>query len=168
MPVTAGSVKEIASYLRDLSKRFKSDDSRARVAMYAATLEDAANEIINLRELTTALPPEIGNIHDLPEEVLVELSIATADEIEDQLVTVINACGGTATLDQILVGLYRKFKVAQKRRFLQNKLYRMPMVWSLPGKKGVYMTEQPKEEPESDAEEDSVSATESLVDEITF
>ena len=166
MPVTADSVKEIASYLRDLSTRFKSGDESARAAMYAAILEDAANEIINLKELTTAIPPEIGNIHDLPEKVLVELSIVTADEIEDQLVTVINACGGTATLDQILVGLYRKFKVYQKRRFLQNKLYRMPMIWSVPGRKGVYTTEQPEEEPE--AEEDSVSTIESLDDEIPF
>ena len=58
--------------------------------------------------------------------------------------------GGTATLDQILVGLNRKFKVAQKRRFLQNKLYRMPMVWSVPGRKGVYTTEPPEEQTHAD------------------
>ena len=153
MPATADSVKEIAAYLRDLSPRFRADDDKARAAAHAGVLEDAAVELKRLKGLTTALPPEIGNIHDLPQELLDELSIATADEIEDQLVTVINAYGGTATLDQILVGLYRKFRVAQKRRFLQNKLYRMSMVWTIPGKKGVYTTEEP--EPEEEGETNS-------------
>ena len=168
MPVTADAVKEIANYLRDISPKFRQEDDQARALRFSDTLEDTAAELIRLKGLTTALPPELGDIHDLPGEVLDELSIATSNTIDDQLVTVVNAYGGTATLDQILVGLYRKFKVFQKRRFLQNKLYRMPMVWSLPGKKGVYTTEQPEEEPEPEAEEDSVSATESLDDDIPF
>ena len=168
MPATADAVKEIANFLRDISPRFRLEDDQARALRFSDTLEDTAAELIRLKRLTTAVPPEIGNIHDLPGEVLDELSIATSNTIDDQLVTVVNAYGGTATLDQILVGLYRKFKVFQKRRFLQNKLYRMPMVWSLPGKKGVYTTEQPEEEPEPEAEEDSVSATESLDDDIPF
>ena len=151
MTATVDSVKEIASFLADLSPRFKSEDHQALALRYADVLEDAAAELVRLKGLTTALPPDLGNIHDLPQEILDELSIATADEIEDQIVTVINAYSGTATLDQILVGLFRKFGVAQKRRFLQNKLYRMTMVWSVPGKKGVYTTEEPEPESEDDA-----------------
>ena len=150
MPATADAVKEIATFLRNLSPRFQSEDEKSRVLLFSGALEETAAELIRLKKLTTALPPEIGDIHDLPGEVLDELSIATSDTIDDQLVTVINAYGGTATLDQILVGLYRKFKVAQKRRFLQNKLYRMPMVWSVPGKKGVYTTEPPEEQSQAD------------------
>ena len=102
-------------------------------------LKDTVAELIRRKGLTTAVPPEIGDIHDLPGEVL--------DEHRSPLQTqsTINLSPWsmpTATLDQILVGLYRKFKVAQKRRFLQNKLYRMPMVWSVPGRKGVYTTER--------------------------
>lgn len=91
------------------------------------------------------MPPDLGNIYDLPAELLEELSVAKVDELEHQLVTVINAFGGDASLDQILVGLYRKFSVVQKRRFIQNKLYRMDMIWSVEGKKGFYTTTKPPE-----------------------
>ena len=111
-------------------------------------------KLIELEGLTSALPPDLGNIHDLPQELLKELSVVKTDELEDQIVTAINAYGGEASLDQILVGLYRKFKVVQKRRFLQNKLYRMTMVWAVPGKRGWYTLTEP-EEPEQPEEEDT-------------
>ena len=117
---------------------------------HAQTLKHACDHIASLEAMTSALPPDLGKLDDLPEALLTELSVTKTDTLEDQLVTAINAHGGTASLDQILVGLYRKFSVIQKRRFVQNKLYRMTMVWSVPGKKGVYTTEPPKEQPLAD------------------
>ena len=168
MTANADSVKEIADFLRGLSPKFRSEDDQARARGYSDTLEHTAAEIIRLKGLTTALPPEIGDIHDLPQEVLDELSIATADKIDDQIVTVINAYGATATIDQILVGLYRKFKVGQKRRFLQNKLYRMSMVWSVPGKKGVYTTEEPEDAGIPTYSDDTPIQSQLDADEIPF
>lgn len=140
------SVKRVAAYLRDVAeKNAGRDDVVSRVVAHANALDGAADHITGLEDLMTAVPPDLGRISDLPEELLEELSVAKTDDLEDQLVTVINACDGEATLDQILVGLYRKFKVLQKRRFVQNKLYRMEMVWSVPGKKGVYTTTEPPE-----------------------
>ena len=124
----------------------------------AEGLEAAAAEMVRLYGLTSALPPDLGNIFDLPPELLEELSITKADELEDQLVTVINAYGGTASLDQILVGLFRKFGITQKRRFLQNKLYRMSMIWSVPGKKGVYTIEPPEKSQDADTDDQVVFA----------
>lgn len=109
----------------------------------------AKKEIIRLRGLTSALPANLGNVFDLPPELIEELSATKGDELENQLVTVINSYGGVADLDQILVGLYRKFKLVQKRRFIQNKLYRMTksdIIWSIPGRKGVYSTKDPNNE----------------------
>ncbi len=151
MSANAESVKEVSDFLSKIHLKFKSEETQDRILGYAETLQEMAEEVIRLRVLTTAIPAELGNVHDLPQDLLNELSIANADEIEDQIVTVINAYGGTANIDQILVGLYRKFKVLQKRRFLQNKLYRMSMVWSVPGKKGLYTTA----ELESESEESS-------------
>lgn len=102
---------------------------------------------MDLEEKTSALPPDLGNILDLPQELRDELSVAKTDDLEDQIVTVVNAYGGEASLDQILVGLFRKFEVVQKRKFLMNKLYRMQMVWSVEGRKGVYTTTEPEDEP---------------------
>lgn len=133
---------------------------------WAERLEAVAEELARLYGLTRALPPDLGNIFDLPPELLKELSVTKADALEDQLVTVISAYGGTASLDQILVGLYRKFGVQQKRRFLQNKLYRMSMIWSVPSKKGIYTTEPPKEPSEDThtASNDDVILTEPVDD----
>jgi hypothetical protein len=65
------------------------------------------------------------DLSDLPPDLLSELSVARADPLEAQIVSVLQACGGSADLDQILIGLYRKFQTVQKRRPLQNKLWRM-------------------------------------------
>ncbi len=148
-----GKMTDFISNLQEILNRFRRQESKAvqdnnhdlaqKHAWAADALESAIGEIKRLRNLTTALPEDLGDITDLPEELIAELSVAKGDELEDRLVTVINSYGGTADLDQILVGLYRKFKDVQKRRFLQNKLYRMTqkaIVWSVPKRKGVYTT----------------------------
>ena len=146
------SVKKVAEYLHNLAEKSADREQLAeKLRGYADELDSARERLMVLEALTSALPPDLGNIHDLPQELLDELSVAKTDELEDQIVTVINAYGGEASLDQILVGLYRKFKVSQKRRFVQNKLYRMDMVWGVSGKKGVYTTEQPPLERVADA-----------------
>ena len=145
------SVNRIARLYRNGAEKLEGDRRKWNIQV-AERLEAASAELARLYELTSALPPDLGNIYDLPPELQQELSITKTDELDDQLITVINVYGGTATLDQILVGLYRKFGISQKRRFLQNKLYRMTMVWSLPGKKGVYTTAEPKSEPAPEPE----------------
>jgi len=68
---------------------------------------------------------ETRDTSDLPRELLKELSAGHDDKLEGQIVEVMRAHGGSADLDQLLIGLYRKSKIVQKRRFLQNKLWRM-------------------------------------------
>lgn len=145
MPDHIESVKGVAAYLRGLADRNKDRaEFFERLSGHAASLEDAADEMARLMALTKALPPDLGNVYDLPAELREELSVLKTDETEDQIVTAINAQGGTATLDQILVGIYRKFGVVQKRRFVQGKLYRMEAVWPVDGRKGVYTTTKPE------------------------
>lgn len=144
----AESVKRVSDFLAESADKQAHngrEETAAKLLGYADELLETYDHLLKLEAMTSALPPDLGNIHDLPEELLGELSVAKTDELEDQIVTVINAYGGTASLDQILVGLFRKFDTIQKRRFVQNKLYRMPMVWSVEGKKGHYTTKEPKE-----------------------
>ncbi|WP_139257507.1 hypothetical protein [Natronohydrobacter thiooxidans] len=143
MPEHVDSVNRVAAFFREQANT-SSAQWREKFTTFAAQLEGASQELVKLYGLTSALPPDLGNIHDLPPDLLEELAITKGDELDDQLVTVINAYGGEASLDQILVGLYRKFQVKQKRRFLQNKLYRMTTVWSVEGRKGIYTTTQPQ------------------------
>lgn len=142
MPEHVESVNGVAAFFRDQAKNANAA-WKARFDRFADQMEATSKELVRLYGLTTALPPDLGNVHDLPPDLLEELSISKGDELDDQLVTVVNSYGGEASLDQILVGLFRKFGVKQKRRFLQNKLYRMPMIWSVEGRKGIYTTSEP-------------------------
>lgn len=164
------SVKYIIDDLRTWSGQTRPQAASAadRMDNLITGLEFIEAELVRLSGLTSALPPDLGNIHDLPEELLAELSVTKTDELDNQLVTVINAYGGEASLDQILVGLYRKFKVSQKRRFIQNKLYRMEMVWSVDGKKGVYTTSPPEVAPDYKAIEELDSDLNEFPDEVPF
>ena len=68
---------------------------------------------------------------------------------ETLLLHVINDRGGIATLDQVLVSLYRKTGEVMKRTTLTSKLYRMTQkgtVFVVPSKKGVYSTRRLSQE----------------------
>lgn len=81
------------------------------------------------------------NLTELPLELLRELSVGHADPLDAQIVEVLSGFGGSANLDQLLIGLFREFQVIQKRRFLQNKVWRMIRKGQLhkaPGTRGVF------------------------------
>jgi hypothetical protein len=83
----------------------------------------------------------IGDISDIPEELRNELQIIKKDELANQIIEVLKIYNNVANLDEILIGLYRKYNVIQKRLFISNKLYRMSkddLIMPVSGKKGVY------------------------------
>lgn len=94
------------------------------------------------QRIAAPVPKALGDLTDLPEELLRELSVKRMDDLEEQILTVMRACpDNEANLDQVLVGLFRKFKTVQTRRFIQNKLYRMSqkeLIFSVPGQRAVY------------------------------
>lgn len=100
------------------------------------------------KEFQLTLFPE--EVDGLPQELLAELSeSALPDRGETLLLHVINDRGGIATLDQVLVGLYRKTGEVMKRTTLTSKLYRMTQkgtVFVVPSKKGVYSTRRLSQE----------------------
>jgi len=90
---------------------------------------------------------DAGDLSDLPPELLAELSTAQVDVLERQIANVLEGLGGAGDLDQILIGLYRRFQVVQKRRFLQNKLWRMVrkgLVLKTKSARGVFRLEAAK------------------------
>jgi hypothetical protein len=99
-------------------------------------------EVLASAEPEAAIPEELA---DLPPELLDELSDSVKGE-PDPLIKIINGRGGTATLDEILIDLWRKYKEVGKRAMVSNKLYRLSrrgLCWPLPGKKGIYTTTKP-------------------------
>jgi hypothetical protein len=136
----------VANWLRKMSKRFPNPQTREEAKRLVGTVDAAISEVSGLRKKAGPLPSRLGDLSDLPPEVRAELSNVEVDELEAQLLEVIKSYEGTADLNQIIVGLFRKFGTVQKRRFVQQKLWRMTVdgtLYSVPKKKGVYTTIAP-------------------------
>lgn len=98
MPEHGESANKLSAFFRDQLSTV-GPQRKDKFAAYSDQLDAAREELVRPYGLTTALPPDLGNVHDLPAELLEELSISKVDELEDQIVTVINAYGGEASLD---------------------------------------------------------------------
>jgi hypothetical protein len=88
-------------------------------------------------------PMNLTDVSDLLPELIRELNLPT-DKLESQIMALLRFVGEPVDLDQILIGLYRRFGVIQKRRFLQNKLWRMvskKQIYKGKNRKGVYALE---------------------------
>jgi len=96
-----------------------------------------------------ALSLSWNEIEGLPDELVAELSISDSDKSDYNLIALIDEAGGIASLDRLLVELYKQTGEIVKRSNLNARLYRMiqkEMVFSVPGKKGVYSTRPIKED----------------------
>ena len=99
----------------------------------------------------------LGDLSDVPEHIRKQLVTVQVDELEQQILDVIGSeFGGSASIDEIMVGLWRKYKVGDKdREFLARKIYRMVRsnsVFSVPKRKGIYALNAPETIGESDTE----------------
>lgn len=86
-----------------------------------------------------------GDLSGLPAELLKQLSRGFTEAETDPVLKIINERGGTATLDEILIDLYRKHGEIAKRNVTSAKLYRLgkrELVWS---SKGTYTTKRPED-----------------------
>jgi|ETNmetMinimDraft_33_1059910.scaffolds.fasta_scaffold117111_1 hypothetical protein len=112
----------------------------------AEDLDNVVQFLLEKKRQSMPIPKDIGDISDLPPELLNELSVVRTDELEDQILSIMHACeDGVVNIDQVLVGLYRNHGVIKERRFLQNKLYRMSkkaIVFPVPGERAVYSLDQ--------------------------
>jgi len=93
------------------------------------------------KSLLEKVGKRLGNVSDLPEELKKQLQATKTDKLERQILEVFSDLDGIGNIDEILVGLYRKYKVTQDRAFLCNKMYRMAKsghLKSVQGKKGAY------------------------------
>ena len=89
------------------------------------------------------MPMTLEDVSDLPPELLEELNLPS-DQLESEIIAVLQFAAEPVDLDQILIGLYRRFGVIQKRRFLQNKLWRMvskEQIHKGKNRKGLYSLE---------------------------
>lgn len=98
---------------------------------------------VNLPKVETdKVGSRLGDLSDLPEELRKQLVSIQYDETEQAIIDIVTEqFGGIASIDEILVALYRKTKEMPQREALANKIYRMTrkeLLTSVSGKKGVY------------------------------
>jgi hypothetical protein len=159
-------VNEQVSVQGRLAKKYGNDERRA--ALHTATrdsllalladLAEADHTLDSLEKQSAATQPvqasalilRMDELQDLPEELLKELSEgAIPDKVDTAILGVIQERSGFATLDQLLVGLYRATGDVWKRPTLTSKLYRMAQkgsIFQVPGKKGLYSIRRVTEE----------------------
>ena len=83
-------------------------------------------------------------VEGLPEALRAELSISEGDRLEFDIAEIVRDFGGAASLDRLLVELYKRTGEIYGRTWLNNKLYRMMQkqtLFSVPGRKGIYSIE---------------------------
>lgn len=151
------SVNEIIAYHANIKLHFKSREDHQKAAQHSrweSVLRAYVRDYQELEKLTRPIPTDgDDDLSDLPPELLKELSVTKTDDLENQIATIVNAAGGQADIDKILIHLFRRFKVTQTRKFLQNKLWRMTnkgILFSVPGRKGWYSTQSVTDNDEDD------------------
>jgi hypothetical protein len=138
------SVREYLHLMARWRKNAATKGEQHLVANYdkrMAFLQALVDEVEDLRRVTKPIPASYGDLSDLPPELMKELSGIKVDDLEQQIFTIIKSGGDEVDLDAVLIELFRRFKVVQTRKFLQNKLWRMAqkeLIFSVPSRKGVY------------------------------
>jgi len=146
-------VKQQADFHLRMANKYQNDPKRnglhVRTSDKFNELYDFLDEIQSKRAHAKRLSVTWDEVSDLPSELVSELSISEADKTEFHVLKVINDAGGVASLDRILVDYYKQTGEVVKRSAMNNRLYRMgqkAMVFSVPGRKGVYSSEELSEE----------------------
>lgn len=85
----------------------------------------------------------LGDLSDLPEALRKQLKVGKMYDLEEKIIkTMSQRYDGMATIDEIIVGLFRDFEyLTEDRKSLANKLYRMARaghVESVPNSKGAW------------------------------
>lgn len=127
---TVGALTALLDYLQELEIR-----------------PSAATSVQGGKPVQLALTFE--EIQDLPPELLQELSVSEGDRMDFTILKTVEAAGGVASLDRILVGLYKDAGEIMKRATLTSRIYRMSqkgLIFAVPGKKGAYSLEELTEE----------------------
>lgn len=95
-------------------------------------------------ELPENIGSRFGDLSDLPEGLLRQIPVTRIDETEREILELVRGVfGGVASVDEVLVGLYRKHGVVHERKKIAGKLYRMvnstpPLLVGVEKRRGVY------------------------------
>lgn len=94
--------------------------------------------------LPEGIGSRFGDLKDLPEELLRQIPATRIDDTEREIMELLREeFSGAASVDEILIGLYRRHQTVHDRKKIAGKLYRMvsskpPLLEAIEKKRGVY------------------------------
>jgi hypothetical protein len=102
----------------------------------------AMSEVSEKPDLIQKAGHRIGDTSELPEILKKQLASSKVGELEEKILSTIRTrFDGVASIDEIMVGLYRDFKyITEDRRMLASKIYRMSksgLLESVPKRRGI-------------------------------
>lgn len=132
---------EAAASHRKLSEQFQSAaEVLLHVPAKAATALAVEHE---QHDLFSIDPFDLGG---LPDELVSELAISRADQEDAQIIQLFRIARRPLNINEVMIGLFRKFQVQSKRTALSARLYRMATRNDLINvEKGVYALPATKE-----------------------
>jgi hypothetical protein len=94
-------------------------------------------------KLPSGVGGRFGDLSEIPDELRSKIVRGRLDELENKIVnTMQNRFDGAASVDELMVGLYRDHKyITEDRKILANKLYRMQksgVIDSVENRRGIY------------------------------
>ena len=124
---SAATFREIAKDLQDAQRE----------------LDECARQTQTIGTAYKRMSLTLEDVEGLPPELMQELSISDSDKLDFTIEAVVNEAGGVASLDKILIGLYKKNREVHKRSIIISRLYRMRQkntIFAVPNKSGFYST----------------------------
>jgi hypothetical protein len=128
-------------WLEEARQSGKTDGTVRRWTRRMKALQEAAGELARLRALQKPLTRDVGDLSDLPDALLAQLSGPRTDALEDQILAIVGVSEGGIELNRLLIELYRRHGDVHTRKALNNKAYRMVqkgLMRQLDGRRGVY------------------------------
>ncbi len=94
------------------------------------------------RELEEKIGKRLTGIENLPAELVAQFKTQQVSDDEEIIISVINTMyEGAATIDEVLLGIYKSKGIIADRKKVSNKLYRLVkagLLKTVPKKKGAY------------------------------
>lgn len=146
-------IKDQIAYQERAATQYLEREDTLRAAAYADRAKKLQELWSDIEEQQRSLPVvsrdaqlhlSADDLEGLPPELVKELGITESDRKEFLLIELINRMGGIASLNKLLIAIYRETKEVEKRSRLVSRLYRMQnkgMIYSTPDRKGVYSTQ---------------------------
>jgi hypothetical protein len=143
-----GMAKKFANVPKRLSKHLETAATFQQLGDHLQSIAaPASHGALGKKPIQLAI--SFDELEGLPPELMQELSVSDGDRADFTILKIIESLGGVASLDRILVGLYKETGEIMKRAALTSKIYRMSqkgLVFSVPSKKGVYSIQELTEE----------------------